>query len=266
MALWGQTKSSKIPGDNPPGGLSQRFTFFTLLPTELQFRIWKEAAAAPHIIRLDKHGAPHQEAGLLAACTASRAAYLQRSDSDQLLGGLDSSSSSSSSSRSSSAPTIDSGSGNNSPRPQHGVGWRPELDLVVLDEGLHWSDWGRIAGRHEIRHLAFHYNVVAWPWTIPNMPYTNLKWDDWLARPFPSLRTWELYAAWIDSLDQQAADGRKMTDRNAVWIPPYRGLKYSLALHFLNTLGLEIVFGSVIDPPNDKVLVGRIIFDVGWPQ
>ncbi|KAK7911490.1 hypothetical protein PG985_013971 [Apiospora marii] len=259
--------------NSPSADLSPQFPLFARLPSELQLQIWEHAAAAPQILLIDKDYVLHSESGLLAACTASRTAFLQFPEPVRTRHGL------------SSAPKDN----------EEPLGRRLEcrlgLDLLVLDEeaGAWLRDWTalrRIPRAREIRHLAVPYHAAFGAAFMPDHrtgEATNGISDfDWrMAKYFPSLRTWEVYADWIDSLDQQAADGRQMRDKDVVWLPPYRGLRITVATQVLQNV--DPIKGSLYehrehsapctrerpctwhDPralEKKKKLVGRPIFDL----
>ncbi|KAK8062713.1 hypothetical protein PG997_014810 [Apiospora hydei] len=182
-------EEQRYPGDCLPGGSSLPFTRFLDFPADIQLLIWKHAAAAPAILRLDKNGAVYFESGLLTACTASRAAFLQFPGTVRSLYGWGAAKKAGPSDFDCDYPQC--------PRSgKPGVWWRPQLDLVVLGRGMQRNDLGRIAGADQIRHLAIHYDDAI---SYRYRPYfvsfsTNEQWDHWLTTIFPDLRTWEIYA------------------------------------------------------------------------
>lgn len=265
--VYTHNKEHRQPGASPSGDPSPQFPLFAQLPAELRLKIWEYAAATPQVLLMDRHFALHSESGLLAACTTSRAAFLQFPDTVRVHHG------------SSAAPK-----GRGEPRRRNSFQCRLGLDLVVVSEEAEarlrsWAGLQRLPGAREIRHLAIPYHAAfvqeAWRcerWSL----------DERMTTYFPRLRTWEFYAGWIDSLDQQAADGRRSTDANVIWIPPFRGLRLSVAKQLLELLDPinaerhkyhkrgEICtwespcswHAARFDPEHKKKLVGRPIFDI----
>ncbi|KAK8117026.1 uncharacterized protein PG998_005307 [Apiospora kogelbergensis] len=200
----------------PENSLSegQRFTLFTKLPAELQLEIWKIAAAAPQIFRLNS-GRKYQIPSLIIACQASQEVFLKVWPNKSNLG---------------------------------------EKDLVVLDRTFDYSQ--RInEGADEIYHVAIHYDS--------STNTTTHDLEQRLVRLFPRLRTWELYAEWIESLDQQRVRDKgdsSITGTDVVWIPPYKGLKLGVCSGLLFQLNGNPERATT--PGVKKRLVGRPIFDV----
>lgn len=200
------------------------------------------------------------ESGLLTACVDSRQAFLKVPGTVRIRHGLD---------------------GDEAPK---ALWWHPELDLVVLHESAgswvhNWRDLDRIAAAAEIRHLALPWDLILGsmrmrpPPVAPN--WKELEWHLQMTEVFPKLRTWEVYAGWIDSMDQQAADGRDWTDPGIVWIPWHRGLRVGLCSQLLEQM--DPLHAScnghrgpcTVEEPCEwhvgvvrKRLVGRPIFDV----
>ncbi|KAK8029582.1 hypothetical protein PG993_010873 [Apiospora rasikravindrae] len=230
-------KEHRYPGDCLPGDPSPPFTRFLEFPAEIQLLIWEHAAAAPTILQLDATGIAHFESGLLTACTASREAFLNFPGTVRSRHGLGGAYK---------GPCDDC----HSQRPrkgQHGVWWL-----------------GHIAGAGEIRHLAIHYdsfNAFA-KYRHEKIP-GNAAWDYWLTKQFPRLRTWEIYAEWIESLDQQraAGDGRSTKYPGIVYIPTMRKLPVSTVSQLLMHLHVDKV-KSVKSPPHEPKLLGRPIIHV----
>ncbi|KAK7959347.1 uncharacterized protein PG986_004201 [Apiospora aurea] len=225
--------------------------------------IWKHAAAAPTILRLDKDGAVYFESGLLTACTASRAAFLQFPGTVRSLYGWGAAKKVGSS-------DFDCDYTQRPRSAKPGVWWRPQLDLVVLGRGINRDDLGRIAGADQIRHLAIHYDdafasSLDGPFLVSLS--TNERWGEWLTTILPNLRTWEIYAEWIESLDQQraAGDGRSTSSRDIIFIPRLRNLRWAMVSQLLMELRGEEVLGYRERRPDLKLL-GRPIFHVGRAQ
>ncbi|KAK8045935.1 hypothetical protein PG996_013999 [Apiospora saccharicola] len=223
LPAYNHLRKFRYPGDRPSSGQpsSTQFPLFTSLPNEIQLLVWKHAAAAPGILLLGKRRILHSQSGLLTACTASRAAYLNLKPTAPV-------------------PTRRF-SLEASPK---ALKWRLGHDLVVLEESVwhwlgRWDDLPRIPGAQEIRHLAIpvHYlfgleRIFRWGQMLADKEPLERR----LTGYFPRLRTWEVHARWIDSLDQQAADGRRLTDPGVLWIPSYCGLRLRTCAQLLGTL------------------------------
>ncbi|KAK8062712.1 pectinesterase precursor [Apiospora hydei] len=164
-----------------------QFTLFPKLPLELQFLVWELAASEPRIFRLKVRASRivnttplHDlQSSLLSACRASRKAFLE-------------------------APGLvrspDGVGGPDSEGRRAAVVWHPDRDLVVFDTiSLSIANiQDDIAGSNDIRHLAFPFEPAQEIlMDLCHPSHFHLR-EGWLPRRFPNLKTWQIYADWID--------------------------------------------------------------------
>ncbi|KAK8029581.1 hypothetical protein PG993_010872 [Apiospora rasikravindrae] len=200
----------KVPqhsDDRPEGDLAQ-FTLFPDLPFELRLQIWEHAACEPrnwqlhmqprdqlnaywhfhfHVMGFCQVGPMHHLASPLSAtCRASRKAFL-RASREVHFADL------------SGEPFRPGGK-------LLGLVWYPVLGLTVMDRWFDMSSLPAVVGTGQIRHLALDFNRARDVLFNLGTPSHFCPGVGWLPTHFPHLKTWQIYAEWIEPSARQTMD------------------------------------------------------------
>ncbi|KAK7959349.1 uncharacterized protein PG986_004203 [Apiospora aurea] len=176
--------SHRLDG-RPQGGPSQ-FIRFSTLPRELQIHIWNYAVHDPQNwqlrMRCDRGGnlSPMHDlhSPLLAACGASRDAFLQAS-SEVCFVDI------------SGEPVDESG--------WKDVVWRSGLRLAVLGPGHNVAELSTVEGGAKIRHLVISYALAHDALVDLCYPRQFNRERGWMLRRLPNLMSWQIYGLPVES-------------------------------------------------------------------